>query len=448
MVRSRSRVLQDGEEGPGPVVYWMSRDQRAEDNWALLFASDLARQKKRPLAAAFCITREFEGATSRQYSFMLKGLQEVEDRLRSKDVPLFFLQGRPKDEMPRLLKELDAAALVCDFDPLRIKQKWKHAVLAETRLSTYEVDAHNVVPCWAASQKKEYGAYTIRPKIERLLPEFLYPFPSLKKHPRKFGGMPEAPDRERVLAGLEVDHLLEADGIKPGPRAAKNAMRRFLRSGLANYEKDRNNPAKDGQSGLSPYLHFGQLSAQRAALEVRETDAPDSAKQAFLEELIIRRELADNFCFYEPHYDSFDGFPDWAKKTLHQHRLDPRDPCYTLREMEEAKTADELWNAAQNEMKLCGKMHGYMRMYWAKKILEWSQTPEDALAAVVYLNDRYELDGRDPSGYAGAAWSIGGVHDRPWQEREVFGKIRYMNRAGADRKFDVQAYIDKVNSRF
>jgi deoxyribodipyrimidine photo-lyase len=194
-------------------------------------------------------------------------------------------------------------------------------------------------------------------------------------------------------------------------------------------------------SDLSPYLHFGQIASQRVAWEVRRAEAPAEAKQAFLEELIVRRELADNFCYYNPAYDQVAGFPAWAQQTLDQHRRDPRDYLYELPDWEAGRTHDDLWNAAQLEMVRRGKMHGYLRMYWAKKILEWSATPEEALATAIYLNDRYELDGRDPNGYTGVAWSIGGVHDRPWGERPVFGKIRYMSRAGCQRKFNVEQYI-------
>ena len=199
-----------------------------------------------------------------------------------------------------------------------------------------------------------------------------------------------------------------------------------------------------GQSDLSPYLHFGQIAPQRVAWEIQQSDAPREAKQAFLEELIVRRELSDNFCWYNPDYDKFSGFPEWARKTLDQHRLDQRDFLYSLEEFEPGRTHDALWNAAQLEMVSRGKMHGYMRMYWAKKILEWTNSPEEALEIAIYLNDRYELDGRDPNGYVGVAWSIGGVHDRAWAERPVFGKIRYMSLAGCKRKFKVDEYIAKV----
>ena len=215
---------------------------------------------------------------------------------------------------------------------------------------------------------------------------------------------------------------------------------------MDNYNNKRNDPSLDGQSGLSPYLHFGQISAQRVALEVQKTTINFHAQEAFLEELIIRRELSDNYCYYNADYDNFNGFPDWAKKTITEHRQDKRDYLYSLEEFENGKTHDKLWNAAQLEMVKTGKMHGFMRMYWVKKILEWSLSPEKSMKTAVYLNDKYELDGCDPNGYAGIAWSIGGMHDRAWGEREIFGKIRYMNYNGCKRKFDIDKYIDKVDN--
>jgi deoxyribodipyrimidine photo-lyase len=211
------------------------------------------------------------------------------------------------------------------------------------------------------------------------------------------------------------------------------------------YDERRNDPGANAQSGLSPYLHFGQISAQRVALEAEKYDRHLPSQESFLEELIVRRELSDNFCYYNDRYDSFDGFPDWARKTLNDHRSDPREHLYVLEILEAAGTHDPLWNAAQKEMVTGGKMAGYMRMYWAKKILQWSISPETALTDAIYLNDRYSLDGNDPNGYTGVAWSIGGVHDRPWFEREIFGKVRYMSQAGCRRKFNVERYIAGVN---
>ena len=310
----------------------------------------------------------------------------------------------------------------------------------------YEVDAHNIVPCRFVSKKQEFAAYTIRPKIHRYLSEFLNEFPELKqmKKSDSFGGSPI--EWEVVYKGLNVNmDVQEVSWIIPGEQNALEALSSFLENRFDKYAEERNDPVRNAQSNLSPYLHFGQISAQRVAIEVKKYCGNPESEEGFLEELIIRRELADNFCLYNPHYDSFAGFPDWVKDTLGKHKTDKREFIYTKEEFEKAQTHEDLWNAAQNEMIKTGKMHGYMRMYWAKKILEWTNTPQNALNVAIYLNDKYELDGRDPNGYTGCAWSIGGVHDRPWTERDIFGKIRYMNRNGAKRKFDIDSYIQKNN---
>jgi deoxyribodipyrimidine photo-lyase len=212
---------------------------------------------------------------------------------------------------------------------------------------------------------------------------------------------------------------------------------------LNGYAEKRNDPNLSWQSGLSPFLHFGMISARSVAIAVKGSSAPAVDKEAFLEELIVRRELSDNFCFYNRKYDQVDGFPSWAKETLREHLRDQRDYVYSEDDLERSRTHDPLWNAAQTQMVREGKMHGWLRMYWAKKILEWSQTPEEALRIALNLNDRYEMDGRDPNGYVGAAWSIGGVHDRAWNERPIFGKVRYMNLNGARRKFDVDQFVSR-----
>jgi deoxyribodipyrimidine photo-lyase len=229
----------------------------------------------------------------------------------------------------------------------------------------------------------------------------------------------------------------------PGEKAAAAILDHFLAKKLSAYESKRNDPTEDGVSNFSPYLHFGQISAQRVALEVQKKRVKKESKDGFLEELIVRRELSDNFCFYNPDYDRFTGFPEWAQKTLNEHRGDKREYLYSLEQFEAGKTHDDLWNAAQMEMVHRGKMHGYLRMYWAKKILEWTASPEEALEVAILLNDKYELDGRDANGYVGIAWSVGGVHDRAWNERPIFGKVRYMSYGGCKRKFKVKTYIEQ-----
>ena len=473
----RIRTLKSGEPEKGPVAYWMSRDQRVEDNWALLFARGIAEDAGVSLVVIFCVADEFLGAGLRQYQFMLEGLQEVKRSLSLKNIPFMFLRGSPGEEIPSFTDKHGIGTLVTDFSPLRAKREWTEKTASKLEIPFYEVDAHNIVPCWVASGKQEYAAYTFRPKVNALLPEFLVEFPELepnsefpetfagiKAGEKKAGGDKAGGDKAgkkkagkefeespggRNMAELLPERLKVADAdpyfepghFVPGESAALKLLKTFLTERLDSYNALHNDPTKDGSSDLSPYLHFGQISAQRVALEVEKARVDEESKAAFLEQLIVRRELTDNFCYYNRAYDSFESFPAWAKETLNVHRQDRREYLYTQDELEFAKTHDPLWNASQVQLLRTGKMHGYMRMYWAKKILEWSESPEKALETAIYLNDRYELDGRDPNGYVGILWGIGGLHDRAWREREVFGKLRYMNYSGSRRKFDVDAYV-------
>lgn len=443
-MEERVRCLQDRPGGPGPVVYWMSREQRVRDNWGLLFARNLAATRGVPLQVVFCLADHFLGATWRQYDFMLQGLRQVEGALRTKNISFHLLRGEVETTLIRYLQRREAAALVTDFDPLRIKRRWRTEVGAQAPCPAWEVDGHNVVPCWVASPKLEYGAYTLRPKINRLLSKFLCDIPALPAQPQ-WDGEAAPVDWKQVGALLAVDRtVLPVAKVRSGEAAAWQTMEDFLAQGLARYPEQRNNPALAGQSGLSPYFHFGQISPQRVAWQVLQSDAPGAAKESFLEELIIRRELADNFCWYQPQYDTVEAFPAWARETLAVHASDMRPYRYSPMQLDQGLTHDELWNGAQRQLTGQGTMHGYLRMYWAKKILEWSDTPAAALATAITLNDRYQLDGRDPNGYAGIAWSIGGVHDRAWPTRPIFGKIRYMSYNGAKGKFDIGAYLHRI----
>ncbi|MDD3374354.1 MAG: deoxyribodipyrimidine photo-lyase [Candidatus Omnitrophica bacterium] len=441
----RIRLIHEGGFQKGPICYWMSRDQRIEDNWALLHAQEIALKNKVPLIVVFCLASNFLNAQKRHYAFMLKGLVEVQKGLEEKNISFFLLLGSPDEEILNFIKKYKVGALVTDFDPLKVKRAWKDAIARLIDIPFHEVDAHNIIPCWLASPKQEFGAYTLRPKINRLLPHFLEDFPRVKKHPFPFDKKLSSINMAQCFSFLKVDNRVdEVKWTLPGEKNAAIALKNFISKKLSDYNENRNDPCLDGQSNLSPYLHFGQLSAQRVALLVLRAKANENSKQAFLEELIVRRELSDNFCFYNKDYDSIKGAPAWVQKTLLEHRKDKREYCYALKELESAKTHDDLWNAAQMEMVKSGKMHGFMRMYWAKKILEWTPSLKKAFEIALYLNDKYELDGRDPNGYAGIAWSIAGVHDRAWGERAIFGKIRYMNYNGCKNKFDIEKYIDKV----
>ncbi len=458
---SRIYKLNHEPVNQGPVFYWMSRDQRVRDNWALLYAQKLALERKQPLAVIICLVPEFLGATLRQYRFMLKGLAELEKDLFELGITFILLKGEPAFEVTNFCRKKQAGALVTDFSPLRINSGWKTAVAEKLPLAFYEVDAHNIVPCRLASDKQEYAAYTFRPKIKRQLQKYLTDIPEPVSHPYSYLDLHNQDKNKKEELSLTdwqaAEKLLTVDRsvpevlrFKPGEAAARKAMQHFLSSKIAFYDRDRNDPSKNGQSKLSCYLHFGQLSPQRLAYEVNKAGAKKNdhlvmeSKEAFLEELVVRRELSDNYCFYNQTYDSTAGFPRWARESLDLHRKDSREYLYTLPVFEEASTHDRLWNAAQNEMAITGKMHGYMRMYWAKKILEWTESPGQAQKFAIYLNDKYSLDGRDPNGYSGIAWSIGGVHDRAWGERSIFGKVRYMSYKGSRSKFNIDHYLEKV----
>ncbi len=411
-----------------PVVYLMSRDQRVNDNWALIFAKNLSEEIKQPLKVVFFLSSYLENLPLRQYDFMTIGLWEVEKELQKLNIPFYFLL---KDSL--FFEKEKIGAVVTDFNPLKEKAREQKRLLRNIKCKAFEVDAHNIVPCFLTSNKQEFAAYTIRPKIKKLLPDFLTSFPKIKK-------------QEKIeTVKVHWDEVKSPLGwIKSGERESKKALNHFINNRLKNYYQDRNNPTLNGQSNLSPYIRFGQISAQRIANSVSKSEANSVNKDAFLEELIVRKELSDNFCYYCKDYDNFNGFPSWAKDTLNKHRRDKREYLYSLKDFESANTHDNLWNAAQTEMVKRGKMNGYLRMYWAKKILEWSSSPESAMKIALKLNNKYELDGYDSRGYTGVAWSIGGVHDRAWGERPIFGKIRYMSYGGSKSKFKIKEYIEKV----
>lgn len=442
----RIRTLNDRATGSGPVVYWMGRDQRARDNWALLYAQEKALERGVPLYVIFNLFRIEGRANARQYRFMFAGLAEVEANLREYNIPFQVLFGAPEEVIPAFVKEHKVGEVVVDFSPLRYARERRTKVAKQLSCALTEVDAHNIIPCWHASDKEEFAAYTFRPKVHRALAEFLTDFPKLKKHPHNGVHVPEATDWNYYLKKLDLEELSDTAFIS-GEKTAKKHLKTFIDARLDSYHSDRNDPTKNGISGLSPYLHFGQLSAQRVAYEVNNSfDNDKEARDAFLEELIVRRELADNYCFHNKNYDKVEGAHAWAQKTIDEHKNDVREYVYTKAQLEHAETHDDLWNAMQRQMVREGKMHGWCRMYWAKKILEWTPDAQTAVDITLYLNDKYELDGMDPNGVVGIMWSICGVHDRAWNERPIFGKIRYMNYAGAKRKFDIKAYIDRYGS--
>ena len=448
MVRdNRISFLREGEASDGHgkryVLYWMQAAQRAEWNHALEFAIERANALGLPVVALFCLTRDFPRANARHYRFMLEGLAETGGALEKRGVKLVARIGDPPKIVAGLARH--AAYAVTDRGYLRTERGWRLAASREVRCPFAEVDTNAVVPVEEASDRVEYAAATFRPRVTKKLEEYM-----VRVHHRR----PRHSSMDMRLRSLD---LADTDSVmkrlRPsraagpvsayggGAREARRRLRRFVSRDLARYHDLARDPAADATSHLSAHLHFGQISPLQIAIEVARHPGPGA--DAFLEQLIVRRELAINMCWFDSRYDSYDALPDWARRTLARHARDKRPYIYSIADLEAARTHDPYWNAAQTEMAATGRMHSYMRMYWGKKIVEWSRTPQEAYAVALALNDKYELDGRDPNGFAGVAWCLG-RHDRPWKERPVFGMVRYMNAGGLERKFDMAAYVERV----
>lgn len=382
---------------------------------------------------------------------MLKGLREVSNECHNLNIDFHLLQGQAGNEIPKFVTTHKVGAVVTDMSPLNVPKKWVQEVVANLAVDIplIQVDAHNVVPVWVTSSKAEMGPKDIRFSVTNKLKEYLTEFPAVVRHPHKSSEKVPEIIWDSLYSTLQVDASVKpVDCYKPGYLAAMDVLNSFINQRLKIYADRRNDPMIDGQSNLSPWFHFGQISAQRAILEVEKHKSRYlKSVNKFVDEALTWREMSDNFCFYTKDYDNFNGIPDWAKATLLEHKRDPRIYSYTLKEYEAAQTHDDLWNSAQIQIMREGKMHGFMRMYWAKKILEWTDDPVEAINICVYLNDRYSIDGRDPNGYAGILWSMGGSHDRPFDERPVYGSVRYMSYDACKKKFDMRGYIAKYGGK-
>ena len=426
------------------VLYWMQASQRSEYNHALEYAILKANKLHKPLIVFFGILENYPEANERHFYFMLEGLKEVQSSLTQQGIQLVVWRKSPELGVIELAK--NATLTVTDRGYLKIERKWRNYVAENIDIPFIQVESNVVLPVEEVSSKEEFSAATIRPKIKKKLAKYLVPLKSNK--PKRdslemdFNSL-DINDVKKMVTDLHIDRKVKkVHSFQGGTREAKKRLKDFIKKKLDHYTDFRNDPSLDYLSNMSPYLHFGQISPLYIALKINETSSP--GKDAYLEELIIRRELSVNFVFYNRNYDSIHGIQEWAQETLREHKKDPRKPVYTQEDFERAETHDHYWNTAQNEMRIRGKMHGYMRMYWGKKIIEWSKNPEKAYTIALYLNNKYELDGRDPNGYTGVAWCFG-KHDRPWKEREIFGKIRYMSAGGLERKFNIGEYVKNIN---
>jgi deoxyribodipyrimidine photo-lyase len=452
----RIRIRRGGALAPDAkcVVYWMQRAQRALDNPALDVAVEVGNALDLPVLAFFSAISNFPHANERHYAFLNQGLPDIEEDLQQRQIG-FIVRRPPKNSLEALLAEVNAAIVVGDENPCREPERWRRVLGGRLRIPFWTVDADVVVPS-GLFQKPMYALHIFKPKLYAELPKFLVQQPVVKPN-REWKPSPPLesfPVREDVTQGWKtLDRSVRpVESFTGGTHAALKRLGNFVDRELASYDQARNHPEVDGTSRLSPYLHFGHIGPITIALAVenafQEGKVPQAARDSYLSELIGWRELAVNFVKFTENYDSFDCAEPWAHKTLMEHARDRREHLYSVEQLERSETHDELWNAAQNQMVKFGWMHNYMRMYWAKKILEWSPDPAKAFETCVTLNDRYFLDGRDPNGYAGIAWSIVGKFDRPWFDRPIFGTIRYMSGASTGKKFNSRKYIQRMSEDF
>ena len=439
------------------VVYWMQRAQRGLDNHALDLAVNVANELGVPCVAYFAVVKNFPHANLRHYVFMNQGLPDVEEDCEARGVGFVMRRadsGRPGHESPeRFFADVGAAMVIGDENPLRGQERWRIEIAKKIGVPFWTVDADVVVPS-KLLEKVQFSARVIRPRLKRMMPEFLRPYdnPHAEVRWKKPRGLQSDKVREDITRGWrDFDrNVLPVEAWKGGRKEATKRLHHFVAKMLAEYERERNHPETDGTSKLSPYLHFGNIGPLTIALAVKEAAKRNpklkEADDSFLDELITWRELSVNFVRYQPMYDSVECADNWARLTIAKHDRDEREVLYTLKQLEQARTHDELWNAAQLQMVHRGWMHNYLRMYWAKKILEWTRDARTAMKWAIYLNDRYFLDGRDPNGYAGIAWAVLGKFDRAWGERPIFGKRRYMSGESTARKFDAKSHIRQMRS--
>jgi deoxyribodipyrimidine photo-lyase len=423
----------------------MQRAQRALDNAALDVAVRLGNEVGKPVVVFFAPVPFYPGANQRNLRFLAEGVPDIAEGLARRGVGFCF-RTYPEHSLLKFCEQVRPAMVLGDENPLREPEDWRQRVIDRLRIPFWTVDADVIVPS-RLLEKEHYGARTIRPRLLQLLPEFLQQPDNTEAQIAWVAppGLRSQSWQDDFTRDWTLDRTVSAVSTwRGGTNQAMCQLSEFVQSKLAAYPQVRNRPETDGTSRLSPYLHFGHLGPHTVAIAIRDADTPEPAKQAFLEQLIVRRELAINFVRFNSWYDSVECMEAWADRSFAKHAPDKRPVVYSPERLDSAETHDPLWNAAQKQMVLTGWMHNYLRMYWAKKILEWSPSVASAYQRAIWLNDRYELDGRDPNGYAGIAWAIVGKHDRPWFDRPVFGQVRYMSLASTGRKFDAKKYIADV----
>lgn len=438
------------------VLYWMQMTQRTQFNFALRFAIEQANTYNVPLVVYQELCEDEPFASDRTFTFILQGVQELFTSFKKLGINYGFslVHGKKGSALLDLLKQ--AVCVVSDDYPSFATPSCTSVAAQQCPVAHYLVDSCTTVPMRFFHQQA-LSAATIRSQTYKVFPEALeeVTLPSLRKKKAfsyPVSCLPADFDVAKEVSRSRIDHTVRPVSFQGGEHAAQERLQQFIAHDLDTYAATKDDPTLQRTSRLSPYLHFGMISPIDIALQVLHSKkltvdrflnsliTPDAVR-VFLEELIVRRDLAYNFCHFNKHHATYRGLPAWGRKTLQDHGRDSRPSLYTLDQLERGKTHDAYWNAAQLEMAYSGRMHGYMRMYWCKQLLLWTKKPADAFMTAVFLNDKYQLDGRDPSGYAGIAWALGGLHDRPWFEKPVFGKIRVMNSRGLERKFNMQRYL-------
>jgi deoxyribodipyrimidine photo-lyase len=426
------------------VVYWMQRAQRAIDNPALDIAVQAANALRVPAVVFFAPVPFYLNANLRHYRFLNEAIPDIATELARKNIG-FVLRRFPDHSLLRFCGEMKPALVVGDENPLREPENWRRVAAKKLKTAFWTVDADVIVPS-KLLEKAQYAAHIARPRLQAHLKTFLKLSANPAAHiawtkPAQLASLP--PDTD-ITEDWPLDRSVSpVSAWRGGTTEAFLLLRDFIEHKLRGYSIGRNKPENDHTSRLSPYLHFGHISPITVAIAVEKSPAPNEDREAFLNQIITWRELSVNLVRFNEHYDTFECGEPWAHRTLAKHASDARPVLYTEQQLEHAETHDQLWNAAQMQMVTTGWMHNYVRMYWAKKILEWTRSPAEAHCIAVRLNDKYELDGRDPNGYAGIAWAIVGKFDRPWFERPIFGQIRYMSGASTGKKFDSKKYIQQ-----
>lgn len=425
------------------VVYWMQRAQRGIDNLALNVAVEAANFLRRPVVV-FLVVPFYPNANLRHYAFLSDGIPDIAEDLARRNIG-FILRRYPDHSLIKFCNEVGPCLVIGDENPMREPEHWRQLVARRLRVPFWTVDADVVVPS-KLLEKAQYAARVIRPRLQRQLERFLVEpgNPRARVPWEKPDRCESLPIHANITDGWELrPAVARVSGFVGGTKQALKTLRQFVSGRLKGYSEQRNHPENHGTSHLSAYLHFGHIGPHTVALAVKKAEAPRADKEAFLDQLITWRELAINFVRFNPNYDSFESGEPWAQRTLAEHARDHRPVVYTEKQLENAETHDPLWNGGQMQMVNHGWMHNYVRMYWAKKILEWSPSAAQAYRIAVRLNDKYEMDGRDPNGYAGIAWAIVGKFDRPWFDRPIFGTIRYMALGSTGKKFDSKRYIQQ-----